>query len=58
MIDQIRTVRGFDTFLRPLPIRDLAAAAADGPIVVVNVLRSLWIGHVGFNRTGRPVLTA
>jgi hypothetical protein len=39
VIDQIRTVPGFDGFLRPLPVRDLEAAAADGPVVVVNVSR-------------------
>ena len=39
VIAEIRKLPGFDTFLRPLPVRELAAAAADGPVVVVNVSR-------------------
>lgn len=37
VIAEICTVPGFADFLRPLAVRNLATAAADGPIVVVNV---------------------
>jgi hypothetical protein len=39
VIAEIRATPGFNGFLRPSPIADLAAAAADGPIVVINVSR-------------------
>jgi tetratricopeptide (TPR) repeat protein len=53
LIAEIRTVPGFDTFLRPLPVRDLAVAAADGPVVVVNVSR---FGSHALILTGSGVL--
>ena len=37
VIAEIQALPRFATFLRPLPVRDLATAAADGPVVVVNV---------------------
>jgi tetratricopeptide (TPR) repeat protein len=37
VIVEIRAMPRFASFLRPLPMRELAASAADGPIVVVNV---------------------
>jgi hypothetical protein len=39
VIAEIRAKPGFDRFIRPSPISELAAAAADGPIVIVNVSR-------------------
>ncbi|MEU6206674.1 CHAT domain-containing protein [Micromonospora musae] len=36
---EIRRLPGFDGFLRPPPFADLAAAAAGGPVVLVNVAR-------------------
>lgn len=39
VIEQIRTQPGFAGFLRPPPVSDLAAAAAEGPVVIVNVSR-------------------
>ena len=39
VVEEIRAQPGFAGFLRPLPARDLAAAAADGPVVIVNVSR-------------------
>jgi tetratricopeptide (TPR) repeat protein len=39
VIKVIRAKPGFDRFLRPSPVRDLTAAAAQGPIIVVNVSR-------------------
>lgn len=35
----VRTRPGYENFLRPLPFRQLAAAAVNGPIVIVNVSR-------------------
>ena len=37
VIAEIRTVQGFESFLRPLSVSDLAATAADGPVIVINV---------------------
>jgi tetratricopeptide (TPR) repeat protein len=37
VIAEIRAEPGFTHFLRPLAARDLATAAADGPVVIVNV---------------------
>ncbi len=37
VITDIRDQPGFADFLRPLPIADLAAAAAEGPVVIINV---------------------
>ena len=39
VIAEIRELPGFDGFLRPPPVHDLLAAAADGPVVIVNVSR-------------------
>jgi tetratricopeptide (TPR) repeat protein len=39
VITEIRSQPGFSGFLRPLPVRDLRAAAADGPVALVNVSR-------------------
>lgn len=39
VIEQIRAEPGFAGFLRPPPVSDLAAAAGDGPVVIVNVSR-------------------
>ena len=53
MIADIQAMPGFDTFLRPLPVRDLAAAAAKGPVVVINVSR---FGSHALILTGSGVL--
>jgi tetratricopeptide (TPR) repeat protein len=37
VITNIREQPGFAGFLRPLHVRDLQAAAADGPVVIVNI---------------------
>ena len=39
LIGQIRAKPGFARFLRPPLVRDLAASAEDGPIVIINVSR-------------------
>jgi tetratricopeptide (TPR) repeat protein len=39
VIEQIRTRPGFAGFLRPPPVSGLAAATAEGPVVIVNVSR-------------------
>jgi hypothetical protein len=39
VISEIQAMPGFDDLLRPPPVGKLAAAAADGPVVVVNVSR-------------------
>ena len=36
LVEQIQSLRGFDTFLRPKPISQLVRAAKYGPVVVVN----------------------
>ena len=36
-VDLVRRVEGFEHFLRPVPITDLRAAAANGPVVIVNI---------------------
>lgn len=43
VISEIRELPGFSGFLQPMPIPDLAAAACDGPVVIVNV--SLFGSH-------------
>ncbi|MBW4705199.1 CHAT domain-containing protein [Micromonospora sp. RL09-050-HVF-A] len=37
LVAQIRMLPGFENFLRPVSARELTAAAAEGPIVLVNV---------------------
>jgi hypothetical protein len=39
VIAEIQATKEFAGFLQPLPVRDLIAAATDGPVVVVNVSR-------------------
>lgn len=39
VIEKIRTLPGFETFLKPPSLEDLAPAAEQGPVVVVNVSR-------------------
>lgn len=39
LVDQVRKLKGFEDFLRPPALRTLLPAAADGPVVVVNVSR-------------------
>ena len=39
VIAEIRRLPGFDGFLRPPPVAELLAAAAEGPVVVVTVSR-------------------
>jgi hypothetical protein len=36
-VDEVRNLDGFSAFLRPVPYADLRAAAAGGPVVLVNV---------------------
>jgi len=36
-VDQIRRIEGFEHFLRPVPFTDLRAAAAEGPVVIINI---------------------
>ena len=38
-VDQIRQIQGFEHFLRPVPFTDLRVAAAEGPVVMVNISR-------------------
>ncbi|CUA71464.1 Dynein heavy chain 2, axonemal [Rhizoctonia solani] len=40
LIDQIRSIPGFNDFLRPRPASDLLQAARSGPIIVVNIATS------------------
>ncbi|WP_157239230.1 CHAT domain-containing protein [Catenuloplanes japonicus] len=37
LVAEIRSLPGFEHFLRPVPAHELTAAAAEGPIVLVNV---------------------
>ena len=37
LLDQIRSIEGFEAFLLPLSVAELTAQAGDGPVVVVNV---------------------
>jgi len=53
VIAEIQAVPDFDMFLRPRPVSDLAEAAADGPIIVVNVSR---FGSHALILTSRGVL--
>jgi len=39
LIAAIRSMPGFSSFLRPLPVSQLTTVAADGPIVIINVSR-------------------
>jgi tetratricopeptide (TPR) repeat protein len=39
LITDIRAKPGFSSFLRLLPVRDLVAAASDGPVIIVNASR-------------------
>jgi tetratricopeptide (TPR) repeat protein len=39
VVDRVRRIDGFGHFLRPVPFADLRAAAADGPVVFVNISR-------------------
>lgn len=39
LVDQVRALDGFADFLRPPPLKTLLRAAAQGPVVVVNVSR-------------------
>jgi len=43
ILAQIRTIPGFEHFLAAIPYPELAAAAASGPVVIVNVSR--YGGH-------------
>ena len=36
-VDQVRRIEGFEHFLRPVPFTNLRAAAAKGPVVIVNI---------------------
>ena len=38
-LDEIRRIEGFEHFLRPVPFTELRAAAAEGPVVLVNISR-------------------
>lgn len=38
-VEEIRALDGFEDFLRPAPFSSLRAAAAEGPVIVVNVNR-------------------
>ena len=38
-VDRVRRIEGFGHFLRPVPFADLRAAAAEGPVVFVNISR-------------------
>ena len=53
VIAEIRATPGFHGFLRPSPVCELAAAAAEGPVVVVNVSR---FGSHALILTGSGVL--
>ncbi len=37
VLEQIRTLHGFERFMSPRPVSELMAAAAEGPVVLVNV---------------------
>jgi hypothetical protein len=37
LVEQIRLVPGFESFLKPVPYRELREAVLDGPLVVVNI---------------------
>jgi tetratricopeptide (TPR) repeat protein len=37
LVEQIRLVPGFETFLQPVPYRELRAAVLGGPLAVVNI---------------------
>ncbi|KAG8897214.1 hypothetical protein FRB99_008359, partial [Tulasnella sp. 403] len=38
-VDEIREVEGFENFLRPMPFADLQKAAAQGPVILINIDR-------------------
>ena len=40
LVEQVRGLKGFENFLRPPPLATLLPAAADGPVVVINI--SQW----------------
>ncbi len=54
LIVQIRAAPGFAGFLRPLTASELAAVAADGPVVAINVSR---IGSHALILTGEGIRT-
>ena len=39
LVHSVRTIPGFESFLRPLPFSALLSAAQNGPVIVVNVSR-------------------
>ena len=59
-VDQIRRIEGFEHFLGPVPFADLRAAAAKGPVVIVNISRhgshALIVTPAAAPRSGPAVL--
>ncbi|WP_103341289.1 CHAT domain-containing protein [Amycolatopsis sp. CA-126428] len=62
LVDRVRELDGFEDFLRPPPLDSLLGAAANGPVVVVNVSRwrcdALIVRSDGVEPIGLPELTA
>jgi len=37
VVEQVRTIMGFSNFLQPVPFATLRAAAAEGPVILINI---------------------
>ncbi len=61
LVEQIRHLPGFEDFLRPPRTDDLLAAAADGPVVLINVSQyrsdALLVTHDGVRSIRLPNVT-
>lgn len=62
LVTAVRALPGFENFLMPTPFRQLKAAAADGPVAMVNVSRyrcdALLVAPEGVTVVPLPELTA
>ena len=61
LVEQLRTLPGFEDFLRPPPIEALFSAADDGPVVIINVAHrrcdALVVTATGVSLVPLPDLT-
>ncbi|WP_169734132.1 CHAT domain-containing protein [Hamadaea tsunoensis] len=62
LVEQVRRLDGFEDFLEPPPLATLREAAAEGPVVIVNVSRwrcdALVVTTAGVRSVRLPGLTA